>query len=124
MEWLDNDLTRRMIRDVDKSEYIGGVAVDSPFLGSIPIERLSGGVKTLILMTGICEIPREMLERTYDFADSTKYSSWERFYFNLLVENTKGTVYKYSKRHINKNYLTVGSRNKTLSQLPVKLELQ
>ena len=26
LEWLDNDQTRQMIRDVDKSEYIGGVA--------------------------------------------------------------------------------------------------
>ena len=77
----------------------------------------------LILMAGICEIPREKLERTYDFADSTKYSSWERFYYNLLVENTKETVYKYSKRHINKSYLTAGSRNRIMSQLPQKLSL-
>ena len=39
-----------MIKDVDKSDVIGPKVIDSPFLGSIPVERLSGGVKTLILM--------------------------------------------------------------------------
>jgi hypothetical protein len=39
-----------MIKDIDKSEVIGPKVIDSPFLGSIPVERLSGGVKTLILM--------------------------------------------------------------------------
>ena len=29
--------------------------IDSPFLGSIPVERLSGGVKTLILMNNDSE---------------------------------------------------------------------
>ena len=48
--WFLNEDVRQMIRDVDHSEYIGGLAIDSPFLGSIPLERLSGGVKTLILI--------------------------------------------------------------------------
>ena len=37
-----------MVKDVDRSELIGPNLVISPVLGSIPITRLSGGVKTLI----------------------------------------------------------------------------
>ena len=50
-EWITESLSVEMIRDVDKSEVIGPRVIDSPFLGSIPTERLSGGVKTLILMS-------------------------------------------------------------------------
>lgn len=39
-----------MIKDIDGSEVKGARLIDSPFLGAIPTERLSGGVKTLILM--------------------------------------------------------------------------
>ena len=49
-EWMTDPLTVEMVRDVDGSEIIGPRLIDSPFLGPIPAERLSGGVKTLILM--------------------------------------------------------------------------
>ena len=39
-----------MIFDVDKSKVIGANLIESPVLGPIPPERLSGGVKTLLLM--------------------------------------------------------------------------
>ena len=49
-EWLLDPLSRDMIRDVDKSEVIGPALIQSPVLGPIPPERLSGGVKTLIMI--------------------------------------------------------------------------
>lgn len=49
-EWMTEPLTVEMIGDVDGSEVKGPRLIDSPFLGPIPAERLSGGVKTLILM--------------------------------------------------------------------------
>ena len=49
-EWIMDELSKQMIKDIDGSEVIGPRVIDSPFLGSIPTERLSGGVKTLILM--------------------------------------------------------------------------
>lgn len=39
-----------MIADVDKSEVLGTGVIDSPVLGKIAPERLSGGVKTLMLV--------------------------------------------------------------------------
>lgn len=49
-EWITDPLSVEMIKDVDGSTVVGPRSIDSPFLGSIPTERLSGGVKTLILM--------------------------------------------------------------------------
>ena len=48
-DWfLDKDVIQ-MVKDLDKSE-LKGLCVVSPALGSISVERLSGGVKGLILM--------------------------------------------------------------------------
>ena len=49
-EWITLETSRKMIKDIDGSEVKGPCIIDSPFLGPIPPERLSGGVKTLILM--------------------------------------------------------------------------
>ena len=49
-EWLETDLAKKMIMDVDHSEVLSGECINSPVLGQIPPERLSGGVKTLLLM--------------------------------------------------------------------------
>lgn len=48
--WITDPLSIAMIKDIDGSTVVGPRSIDSPFLGSIPTERLSGGVKTLILM--------------------------------------------------------------------------
>ena len=49
-EWLESELAKKMIQDVDDSEVLGGECIKSPVLGQIPPERVSGGVKTLLLM--------------------------------------------------------------------------
>ena len=48
--WLMQELSKKMILDVDKSEVLGEYCIMSPVLGQIPPETLSGGVKTLMLM--------------------------------------------------------------------------
>lgn len=49
-EWIIDDFSREMIKDVDKSIVLDSGVIDSPVLGKIPPVSLSGGVKTLILM--------------------------------------------------------------------------
>ncbi len=49
-EWMEDPLTKQMVKDVDRSEIVGSHLIESPFLGPIPPERLSGGVKTLIMI--------------------------------------------------------------------------
>jgi len=48
--WIVDEFSRQMIADVDKSEVLGTGVIDSPVLGKIAPERLSGGVKTLMLV--------------------------------------------------------------------------
>ena len=49
--WITDPLSVEMIKDVDKSEVVGPHLIQSPVLGPISTKELSGGVKTLILMS-------------------------------------------------------------------------
>ena len=49
-EWITEELSVEMIRNVDKSEGVGPHLIESPVLGPISVKEISGGVKTLILM--------------------------------------------------------------------------
>lgn len=49
-EWFDDEFVKDMVLDVDKSEVISPYLVISPKLGSIPVTKISGGVKNLITM--------------------------------------------------------------------------
>ena len=53
--WLEEDETKQMILDIDKSKVISDGAIESPVLGIIPPTNLSGGVKTLILINHITD---------------------------------------------------------------------
>lgn len=47
-DWITDELSKRMIQDVDKSTVLGENVIESPVLGGISPRDLSGGVKTLI----------------------------------------------------------------------------
>ena len=49
-KWITSEISKKMIKDIDRSEVKNSNIIESPFLGLISPERLSGGVKTLILM--------------------------------------------------------------------------
>ena len=49
-EWFESDPARKIVKDIDNSDVLSGECINSPVLGQIPPERLSGGVKTLLLM--------------------------------------------------------------------------
>ena len=53
VEWFKDARVVEMIKDIDKSHVIKDRLIDSPVLGMISPERLSGGVKTLILIDKI-----------------------------------------------------------------------
>ena len=50
-EWITDSFTKEMIMDIDKSRVLDNAVIDSPVMGKIAPTSLSGGVKTLILMT-------------------------------------------------------------------------
>lgn len=92
-EWITDQLSVQMIKDVDKSEVIGPKVIDSPFLGSIPVERLSGGVKTLILMNNDSENIFNEMYKLYNLTD-----------INNKVNPELKTAYKYSKTKLSDYY--------------------
>jgi len=49
-EWIDSEIGRRIIREIDKSEVISSNIIDSPILGPITPLQISGGTKTLLLV--------------------------------------------------------------------------
>ena len=49
-DWITDELSVEMIKDVDKSIVKGPHLIESPVLGAISPKELSGGVKTLILI--------------------------------------------------------------------------
>ena len=58
IDWLNDPLIEAMIEDVDSSKHINDYIIHSPVLGYIPPDKLSGGVKGLILVYKDQEIVR------------------------------------------------------------------
>lgn len=54
-DWICENETKQMILDIDKSKVLSNGAIESPVLGIIPPTLLSGGVKTLILISHISD---------------------------------------------------------------------
>lgn len=48
--WLEDEFARRIIKAIDKAEILSPGAVRSKALGVIPVTKLSGGTKTLLLI--------------------------------------------------------------------------
>ena len=48
--WLMDEFAQKMIRSIDKATVLSGQAVDSKALGVIPATKISGGLKTLLLI--------------------------------------------------------------------------
>lgn len=53
--WITEPVAKEMIYDVDKSTVLEGAVIDSPVMGKIAPNDLSGGVKTLILIKNVTE---------------------------------------------------------------------
>ena len=49
-EWITDDFSRKVIKDIDKAEVIGPNCIKHPILGQIPTTHISTGTKSLILM--------------------------------------------------------------------------
>ena len=48
--WLQDDLSKKMIKSVDKSTVLSVNAIESKALGVIPVTKISEGLKTLLLL--------------------------------------------------------------------------
>ena len=77
----------------------------------------------LLLRANIIDKTSEVTEKTYELADSRQYFSWEEFYTDYLIEQTRNTIYEYSKKKLKDTYLTSGNFRKIVSQLPEQIRI-
>ena len=68
----------------------------------------------LILKSGLIKCDLGVIDQTYDYADSTKYISWEQFYTDKLSEETRNTNHQYSKTRLNDFYKSRGFLKKVM----------
>lgn len=54
---------------------------------------------------------KDELNKTYDYADSCTYESWEQYYTDLLITITKGTPAAYTKSKLGDYYLGTTAMN-------------
>lgn len=73
----------------------------------------------LILSSGILKKSSitEILEAPYDYVESEKYFSWERFFTAILIDETKDTYLAYIKRKLNPVYLNDTVKEIILTQM-------
>ena len=57
--WFEDEFVKRMVREVDSSEVVSAWCINSPVLGPITFERISGGVKVLIMLYCMPQIDRK-----------------------------------------------------------------
>ncbi len=74
----------------------------------------------IILRSGIVKDKEinEILVKPYDYIESGRYFSWERFFTAVLTEKTKGTYLRYDKALLNNNYLNSNEKNAIIGAMP------
>ncbi len=75
----------------------------------------------LILKAGVITIPQDLINETYNYAESTKFISWEEYYTDCLVQNSLGTVYRYGKTKLNDRYKTPKIIDKLKQVMPEQI---
>lgn len=74
--WMGTELTKRIVKEIDKSTVLYPRVIDSPWLGPITPREISGGAKGLILMA----YDDDMLGRYFyggQFGENTLPLMWE-----------------------------------------------
>lgn len=73
----------------------------------------------LILKSGLLNNRkvRNILEQPENYADSSQYFSWERFFTAVLITGTQGTYLHYSKSNLNKSYLSEKNKSAILKEI-------
>lgn len=55
-----------------------------------------------------------ILEEPYEYIESSRYFSWERYFSDLLIEKTNNTYLKYAKHSLNPVYVQKNIADKIL----------
>ena len=72
----------------------------------------------LILKSGLLNVPNDVVEETYMFADSCMYMSWEEFFTKYLSDITRNTMYQYGKGKLAPAYKNEGAIERIKAVIP------
>lgn len=77
----------------------------------------------IILSSGLLDNAEveKILQAPYDYIDSGKYFSWERFFTALLIDKAQNSYLHYSKTKLNSAYLQEHEKRALLYVLPEKI---
>ena len=75
----------------------------------------------LILKSGLLrqEDINEILKNPSDYIESKEYFSWEQFFSDYLIQNTKNTHYSYSKNHLSHFYIVKTNMDKIIALIGI-----
>lgn len=76
----------------------------------------------ILLSSELLDVPKDVLNETYNHADSKEFASWEEYYTRYLIDASGQTIYKYSKTQLNKNYLGNKALEKIKQVLPEQIQ--
>ena len=122
LKWLE-------IHRTDKVLIIADGAAFGPYANDIfnLIERTSLNImlclpesfEWIILASGILADKHisDVIENPSEYIFSEEFFSWEKFFTDLLEKTTQGTYKEYTKKEINKYYLTSGNAERIVSVL-------
>lgn len=51
--WTDNEWAKKVLKEIDKSEFLYPKLIRTPYFGDVPYQWISGGSKQLILMNAV-----------------------------------------------------------------------
>lgn len=79
----------------------------------------------VLLKSGIIkDVPRDIMDNPSDYIESSKYFSWEQYFTALLCEITNNTAYAYSKRKLNKAFLSDINLKKIVNSIGFLVEIK
>jgi hypothetical protein len=67
------------------------------------------------------DITKDKIENTFNYADSMKYMSWEEYYTEYLLQETRDTVYQYKKTKLASAYKSETALSKVSSVMPYQI---
>ena len=75
----------------------------------------------LILRSGLIRTDdlNAVLENPSDFIEASEFFSWEQFFTDYLIRNTKDTYYSYNKSRLNSFYVVKANMNKVAALIGI-----
>ena len=125
-KWLDQHKTDKVVVVADGAAFGAEMDRVMKFQSQYPDNIrvcLPESFEWMILNSGLIKGDDidEVMADPSDHVDSSKYFSWEQFFFHYLVQSTENTPFRYSKRKINEIYLVKNNSARIIAAISLGL---